>query len=88
MIKVEISHKGKKYNDITSATLAAMASGLKETIEKQIAPFRDEVKAEGGEVKITVNYSSLNDFGAELSVSNISEDLKSRITEALKQSPD
>lgn len=82
---ITITFKGKQYDDLGTAVLKAAEDQLKNHIEMKIEPFREEVKKQGGTVIIEMNYNDSKNTYADVRASDISDELKQRITAALHQ---
>lgn len=74
-ITIDITYNGKSYNSIADAAHQAIIDGIKESIEKDLAPFADEIAAQGGKVEINLDAN----YQGELNISGIDTDLKNRI---------
>ena len=81
MMKINITHNGKKYNNIKDAFTDAAISGIKENINNSLKPFESEIKACNGIVTIDIPKDFKN---AKIQLENMPEDLIERITKALQ----
>lgn len=81
-MEIKITYKGRQYRDFKDALTASIIDGMKEHVEKILAPFKNEIINEGGSIRMDIG----KDFKMSLSVENISTDLKERIEAALDAS--
>jgi hypothetical protein len=83
-ITMEVKYKKKRYEDIEDALLVAAIDGIKETMKENLAPFENEIQREGGNVIIKIDGESLETLGGQMRITNISEELKTKIETHLK----
>jgi hypothetical protein len=74
-INIDITYNGRSYNSIADAARQAIIDGIKESIENDLAPFADEIAAQGGKVVIDLD----ENYQGELNITGIDTDLKNRI---------
>lgn len=81
-ITMEVKYKGRNYNDIKDAFLAAAVEGIKETMEEKLLPFKNAIQREGGNVILEINGESFETLGGKMKVENVSDELKEKIERA------
>lgn len=78
-ITMEVKYKGKCYDDIEDAFLAAAIDGIKETMKENLAPFEKDIQREGGNVIFEIDGECMETLGGQMRITNISEELKGKI---------
>ena len=79
MFKLKVTYKGRPYNDLSDAFSAAIVEGMKELVDKKLAPFKSEIEKEGGVITMDVK----EDYKMNILIDKISPELKKKIEAAL-----
>lgn len=76
---IKIKYQGKDYNRLSNAINEAILDGVIEHVEDILKPFKEEIKASGGEIIVSVN----KDNSFDLQVKNVPDELADRIEKAI-----